>query len=439
MKYTNSLFVYHINGVFFFLQMLSILSKELIYFIFFKVNTIERIASQLASINILYVKIFQAIALNNQILDEKMSEVLMKYTDNAPWDLDDIDYETLLGICDAGFSFPDGFESPINSGMISLVFKANKTNLNKKSLQPVIIKLKRKNIEEKLQNAIDKLLYVVSILSAIPFFKQYHIYELIEKNVEIIIKQTDFQEEIKSMIKMKENCQNIKYVKIPSVYELTNYPNVIVMEYIKGTPFHLLKSSDYESFAKLVVKFGCVTTFIHGFAHGDLHAGNILFIKDETNEKYKYKLGILDFGIMYEIEEDFKDFLHEIVTDINEFDLLRLANKIMQSGKFIQPLETIKSLPLVNYNNIVKIIKVILTETLHSSDSQVKIYHFVNRFHHYMECLPNYKLYLSDNFVKTQLAIAMTYGLTNKLCNSDCMSVFNVVSNEMFHTDLLKD
>ena len=420
--------------------MLFILSKELVFFIFFKVNTIERIALQLASINILYVKIFQAIALNNQILDEKTSEILMKYTDNAPWNFDDIDYETLLGMCDEGISFPDGFENPINSGMISLVFRANKTNFDMSS-EPVIVKLKRRKIEEKLQNAIDKLLYVISILSIIPFFKQYHLCELIEKNVEVIMKQTDFQEEIKNMIKMKENCRNIKYVKIPTVYDLTNYPNVIVMEYIKGTPFHLLKSSDYESFAKLVVKFGCVTTFIHGFAHGDLHAGNILFI-NETNEKCKYKLGILDFGIIYEIEEDFKDFLLEIVTDINEFsefDLLRIANNIMQSGKIIQPLETIKRLPLVNYNNIVKIIKVILTETLHSSDSQIKIYHFINRFHDYMECLPKYNLYLSENFVKTQLAIAMTYGVTNKLCNSDCITMFNRVSNEVFHMDILKD
>ena len=74
------------------------------------------------------------------------------------------------------------------------------------------------------------------------------------------------------------------------------------MEEIKGVPINKIKEEDYEGFAKQVIKFGFVTTLVHGVTHGDLHSGNILFIKDENETKYKHKIGVLDFGIIYEVE-----------------------------------------------------------------------------------------------------------------------------------------
>ena len=86
---------------------------------------------------------------------------------------------------------------------------------------------------------------------------------------------------------IRENCKNLKYVIIPvsnrSVTE--EYSNIILMDYIEGMKINQIKEQDYEGFAKQVVKFGLVTTLVHGVAHGDLHGGNILFIKDETDKK----------------------------------------------------------------------------------------------------------------------------------------------------------
>ena len=81
------------------------------------------------------------------------------------------------------------------------------------------------------------------------------------------------------------------------------------MEYINGMPINQILEEDYEAFAKQVLKFGLVTTLIHGVSHGDLHSGNVLFIKDENDKKYKYKVGVLDFGIIYEADPEFKQSL----------------------------------------------------------------------------------------------------------------------------------
>ena len=55
----------------------------------------------------------------------------------------DIDYETLFKLEDDGLRFDDGGISyPINSGMISLVFRAKRPG----DVSNVIVKIKRKNI-----------------------------------------------------------------------------------------------------------------------------------------------------------------------------------------------------------------------------------------------------------------------------------------------------
>ena len=140
-------FVKTMKNVFFLFHASWIILSEFALFWFFNdyMSFIDRLTSRLASINILYVKIFQAFALNNKLIDEKLNNYLLKYTDNAPWTSNDIDYDTLYNLeQDYNIAFYSNGVRPINSGMISLVFKATNTNTAK----PIIVKLKRKNINE---------------------------------------------------------------------------------------------------------------------------------------------------------------------------------------------------------------------------------------------------------------------------------------------------
>ena len=115
---------------------------------------IHQITHRLASINILYVKIFQSIALNNSLIDEYTNNQLLKFTDNAPWCSDDIRYNKLIELeSKYNLKIINGYENPINSGMISLVYKA----YDRSNGQLVIIKMKRNNIDKKLNIAIGNL------------------------------------------------------------------------------------------------------------------------------------------------------------------------------------------------------------------------------------------------------------------------------------------
>jgi len=438
----NFRFVKNMRHVCFLFNTLWIILSEGLLYMWFRDYSyfINRLTTKLASINILYVKAFQAVALNNNLITENMNNQLLHFTDNAPWSYDDIDFYTLVQISDElNLDFRDGFENPINSGMISLVFKVYKRETNK----PFIVKIKRTNIDCKLECAIDDLLYFVDILSFIPFFKKYHIPQTIRNCVDIISDQTKFDIEVKNMNRIKHNCSKLKYVQIPAAQkEVTDvYPNVIIMEYIEGVPIHKIDPVDYEPFANLVMKFGFVTTLMHGITHGDLHSGNILFIKDEQDNKITYKIGVIDFGIVYEIEEIYKNVLFQIFADLFTLSSPEIAEKVMNSG-LIEPIEIINNLPAHHYANIIKIISEIVESSIHGSQeaNQKQLYRFLTEFYCYLkdnEDISKLGLHPSASFVKTQMCLAMAHGVTLTLCKDNCINIADKVLNDLFHMDFL--
>jgi predicted unusual protein kinase regulating ubiquinone biosynthesis (AarF/ABC1/UbiB family) len=202
-----------IKSLYFLFNLFFIFSFEFVFYVFFLdyYNFIERITTKLASINILYVKLFQAIALNNSIIDDKLNNKLLEFTDHAPWTNNDIQFYDLIEMTDKyNIILDNNFEQPSNSGMISLIFKGYIKKENKK----VIIKLKRRNIENKLNEAIQGLTFLMYLLSFIPIINKYKITEVVNKNIEIILQQTNFHKEVENILRVQNNCKNLKYVTL---------------------------------------------------------------------------------------------------------------------------------------------------------------------------------------------------------------------------------
>ena len=433
-----------INNVLFLIRCFFVFGSEYIYYKYTNnyEQFIERLAHRFAHINILCVKIFQAISLNNSLIDERINNKLIQFTDNAPWYYDDIENEKLLQIADKyDLNINKNCIYPINSGMISLVFKLRKKDM---AGTPVIIKMKRKNIQQSLDNAIENLLFSIYLLSFIPIINKYQIAEVVNKNIEIIRHQTNFLEEVDNMALIKNNCKNLKYVKIPSANRVVTeeFPDCIMMEYIEGIKIKDIKPEDYEGFAKLVMKFGFVTTIVHGVTHGDLHGGNILFIKDDNDKKYPYKIGVIDFGIIYQLDNEYKGLLFEVLTQMFDVESRESAIKILNSG-IIDPPNILDQIPLKHKENIIQFAAEIIEDAVKSSKkaNQIQIYKFLSQLKDYLSCseLSNLGIKPSDNFVKSQLVLAMSHGVTLTLCHNDFMGLADKVINELFHANLLMD
>jgi len=384
--------------------------------------------------------------LNNSIINDKLNNELLKFADNAPFTKDDIDYDTLLQLSeDYDIVFENSFDKPINSGMISLVYLA-RYNTNQKY---IIIKIKRKNIDKKIEEGIDNLLFFINLLKFIPFFNNYKISETIHKNIDVIKQQTNFDKEISNIKRMQRNCLNLTYIKIPYIYDnITNdFSNIIVMEYIIGKKFNEIDKEDYIEFANQVIKFGIVTSLIHGFSHGDFHVGNILFIREDSenenesdSKKPKYKLGIIDYGIMTEIREPFKSKLLNCLTSVFQESSIVFLDKFINSGIF-EPCIIKNILPEEIYNNLIELNLHFVDKLVHSKElNQIFFHEIIKIVLGFLNSnLSKYGIILSDNFINLQLSLAMANGVTFALCQEKTMQITNDVVNELFHTDLFMD
>jgi predicted unusual protein kinase regulating ubiquinone biosynthesis (AarF/ABC1/UbiB family) len=436
-----------LNNIWFLITICWIIFDELCLYYMFKdyAKCIDNLTSRLSNQNILYVKIFQAFALNNNMIDNETNNSLLKFTDNVPWTNKDIDFQTLIDLEEEyNIEILNDYK-PINSGMISLVFKGIKKIHNSGSKdgenETVIIKMKRNNIENILNDGIQKLLFCIKLLSLIPI-NNYQMLTVIHNNIDLIKHQVNFNEEVENMIIMKTNCKNLKYIKIPTVQQdVTNkFSNIIMMEYIKGETLQTLAPNDYDKYSKQVIKFVLVTLLMNGLCHGDLHVGNILFIKDENDLKYKYKIGILDFGIIYEIDK-LKNTFYYIFANMCSAPPKEIAQNLLLSG-IIEPVDCIKNLSQTHFDSIVNILTNFINNTIHVSKhfSQVNTLKSISELNDYIVnnnlTVNGFNIRPCDDLIKFQVIFSMLYGVIFKLCGQEYIEITNKVMIDLFHIDV---
>ncbi len=214
------------------------------------------------------------------------------------------------------------------------------------------------------------------------------------------------------------------------------------MEYINGIKVNEVDKADYIEFSKQVLKFGIVSTIVHGVCHGDLHSGNILFIKDPNDTRYPYKIGVIDFGIIFELDNEYKTVVFDWITNSLKREPRESIIKLLNSN-IIEPPNIIKKVSPKCYESIVKLGAEIISECINSANKvdQIQIYKFFCKLKEYLNAseLTNLGIRPSNNFVKTQLVLAMAHGVTMTLCKENFVNLFDTVLNELFHTDMISE
>ena len=128
----------------------------------YRLELIKKISKKLEHENIVYVKIFQALCFDKDLLTTEEQDYLIKYTDNVPYQHNEIDYDLLDKLED---EFPITLTNriPINCGIVGLVFDGYDSSNNK-----VVVKMLKNNILNKFTDAFDELLYISYICKYIP-------------------------------------------------------------------------------------------------------------------------------------------------------------------------------------------------------------------------------------------------------------------------------
>jgi predicted unusual protein kinase regulating ubiquinone biosynthesis (AarF/ABC1/UbiB family) len=287
-------------------------SEFLKYKIYWKTrnNAIIDVSKRLAAKNMMYVKIFQAFATNRNIVSTELNQFFSEFTDNVNYTSDEYDVNELKEIEDRSTECHPyqplrivNDYTPIKSGLMSLIFKAY---IGEDYDTPVVIKYLRKNISKNFNSSMNNLVMFAKITKYFPYLRTLNVENLILQNIVCLNDQVCFRKELANISTYYNRWKNYEFVRIPKPYhdytENVN-PDVVVMEYIDGMKITEIDPDDYDQFGKVLAAFNANAAFCSSIYHGDLHPGNILFIKEQRSQddntlKTIYKIGILDFGII---------------------------------------------------------------------------------------------------------------------------------------------
>ena len=266
-----------------------------------RLELLKKITYKLEKENIVYVKVFQALCVDKDILNNDEKDYLIKYTDSVPYNCSEIDYNLLNKLQDE-FNITLNSSEPINSGIVGMVFNGYDSSQNK-----IVIKMLKKNILKKFENVFDELLFISYLLTYIPYINSLKITKLLMDNKDLLLNQMDFIKEMTALQTFRIKYKNNKELIIPKVYSniTEKYNNLLIMENIEGLKFKDIENMDFsikEEFAYIINKFGITGILHHSAIHCDLHIGNLFFyINDNSNNTMidlpKYQVGIIDFGI----------------------------------------------------------------------------------------------------------------------------------------------
>jgi len=161
--------------------------------------------------------------------------------------------------------------------------------------------------------------------------KTLNVENLILQNIVSLNDQVCFRKELANITTYYNRWKDYETVKIPKPYPdytETIHPDIIVMEYIDGMKITEIDPADNDTFAKVLAGFNGKAAFCSSIYHGDLHPGNILFIKaapDAPSSEPTHRIGILDFGIIGYLTRSDQEILFKAL----KYTYQRRYNKII--------------------------------------------------------------------------------------------------------------
>lgn len=320
-----------------------------------RTHAVIDVSKRLAKKNMMYVKIFQAFATNRNIVSTELNEFFGDYTDNVSYTSEEYDVNELKELeAKSTECYPYiqlrivNDYTPIKSGLMSLIFKGY---IGETDDTPVVIKYLRKNISKNFNSSMNNLVMFAKITKYFPYLRTLNVENLILQNIVCLKDQVCFRKELANITTYYNRWKKYEFVQIPKPYhdytEKIN-PDVVVMEYIDGIKISEVDPDDYDQFGKALAAFNGTAAICSSVYHGDLHPGNILFIKERrtriienTNTEitnnvdnvtsnevtyFVHKIGVIDFGIIGRLSREDQEILFKSLKMMYQ----RKFNKIVE-------------------------------------------------------------------------------------------------------------
>ena len=289
-------------------------------------TTPERLRLAIEDLGPTYVKFGQILADRPDILSERFRKELKKLQNNAlPFD-DNLAVRLIED--ELGAQIKDVFEefNPhcIASASIGQVYTGRL-----KGGREVVVKIRRPNIDQKIQLDLYLMRYVAKRLAReYPEMAAINITGVVDEFGESIYRELNYYNEATNILRFREIFKDNERIYIPHVDMKRSTHRMIIMERIFGMPPddpQQLRAAglDPVQIALNGAEALLIMVFKEGFFHADPHAGNMFILPDN-------RIAFIDFGMVGALRPREMDFLAHLSIGFARRDPIGLADSMIR-------------------------------------------------------------------------------------------------------------
>jgi len=295
----------------------------------------ERLRMAFEELGPTFVKLGQLLATRPDLVPEEFVEEFKRLHDQVSALPFDRMRETLVQQYgrDLDAVFQDIDTNPIGAASIAQVYRAVLKDGTK-----VVVKVQRPGIIDVIRNDIGVLYFLADRLAAfIPEAAAFNPVGIVDEFFKTLELETNFNVEANNIRRFQQNFGADLTVKIPNVYLEHSGPKVLVLEALDGIALSQPNALKQEGISRdLIMRAGIQCyfrqVFVHGFFHGDLHAGN-LFVLPEN------RIGLIDFGIVGRLSHRVRDAIANMFVALYTEDYERLAYEYVDLAPFNESID----------------------------------------------------------------------------------------------------
>jgi predicted unusual protein kinase regulating ubiquinone biosynthesis (AarF/ABC1/UbiB family) len=278
-----------------------------------------------------YIKLGQMVASSPGLFPIRYAEEFKKCLDRVPSFPTDLAYR----IIEEGLGKPVGEifasidEVPIAAASIAQVHGAVL-----KSGEDVVIKIQRPRIRERVLADMRIMGFWAKVIErTVPRVELANPVGIIEDFRATLLEEIDFRKEAANMDEFNRFFHEVgeTHLAAPKVYwELTS-ERVLTMERFYGFKADDIEQVkrlglDSERYLRIGVRGWLMTLLLDGFFHGDIHAGNLMYLPDRD------QLGFIDFGIIGRFTQKQRLQVLRYILSFTARDFRSLADLMVEMG-----------------------------------------------------------------------------------------------------------
>jgi len=273
-----------------------------------------------------FVKLGQILATRPDLLPDSFIRELAKLQDNVQPEPFSQIREVIEG--ELGGSLGELFsqfeKKPLAAASIAQIHRATLPGG-----EQVVVKVQRPGIRETMQRDLMLLKRLVRLTKFAPNIAVLNPLEAIDELAISTKQELDYLNEAHNIQEFAKNNQQIKYLRVPKVYDSYTTSKVLVMEYLEGKRVDDLEFLEAEGYDREEIANKLVHSYLKqlledGLFHADPHPGNIHIVKT--------KIAFLDFGLVGILSPNLREKFQELLLGIALEDLELITRSTMGIG-----------------------------------------------------------------------------------------------------------